>query len=58
VIYSDGHFEQFQSGDNMQTALQHIDPILTNEFQELLTNLTFLNTHGNTFTGCRGYNCD
>jgi ferric-dicitrate binding protein FerR (iron transport regulator) len=54
VIYSDGHFEQFQSGDNMQTALQHIDPILTNEFQELLTSLTFLNTHGNAFTPPRG----
>jgi len=54
VIYSDGHFEQFQSGDTMQTALQHIDPILTNEFQELLTSLTFLNTHGNAFTPPRG----
>jgi ferric-dicitrate binding protein FerR (iron transport regulator) len=58
VIYSDGHFEQFQSADTMQTALQHIDPILTNEFQELLTSLTFLNTHGNAFTPCRNNSCD
>jgi ferric-dicitrate binding protein FerR (iron transport regulator) len=50
VIYSNGQMDQFQSTDTMQAALQQIDPILTNEFQELLTSLTFLNTLGNEFT--------
>ncbi|HLL26241.1 MAG TPA: FecR domain-containing protein [Xanthobacteraceae bacterium] len=50
VIYTNGQMQQFQSSDTMQTAVQQIDPILTNEFQELLTSLTFLNTLGNSFT--------
>lgn len=57
LIYNNGQFEQFQSGDTIQTALQYIDPILINEFQELLTSQTFLNTHGNAFS-CSGRNCD
>ena len=58
LIYSNGRFDLFQSGDTMQTAVQQIDPILINEFQELLTSLTFLNTHGNAFTPCRNNSCD
>jgi len=50
VIYKDGHMDQFQSTDTMQAMVQQIDPILTNEFQELLLSLTFLNTLGNAFT--------
>lgn len=49
IIYSNGHFEIFQSGQTMQTAVQYIDPILINEFQELLNRLTFLNALGNKF---------
>jgi hypothetical protein len=49
LIYSNGHFEIFQSGQTMQTAVQYIDPILINEFQELLNRLTFLNALGNRF---------
>jgi ferric-dicitrate binding protein FerR (iron transport regulator) len=50
LIYSNGKFEQFQSGVTMQTSVQYIDPVLINEFQELLTRLTFLNAGGNKFT--------
>jgi len=51
LIYSNGKFEQFQSGGTLQTtSVQYIDPILINEFQELLTRLTFLNALGNKFT--------
>ncbi len=50
LIYSNGQFEQFQSGDTMQTSVQYIDPVLINEFQQLLNNLTFLNAVGNKFT--------
>jgi hypothetical protein len=49
LIYSNGRFEIFQSGQTMQTAVQYIDPILINEFQELLNRLTFLNALGNRF---------
>jgi ferric-dicitrate binding protein FerR (iron transport regulator) len=50
LIYNNGRFEQFQSGDTIQTSVQYIDPVLINEFQELLTRLTFLNALGNKFT--------
>jgi len=50
LIYSNGQFEVFQSGQTMQTGIQYIDPTLINEFQELLNRLTFLNALGNKFT--------
>jgi ferric-dicitrate binding protein FerR (iron transport regulator) len=51
LIYTSGKFEQFQSGGTLQTtSVQYIDPILINEFQELITRLTFLNGAGNKFT--------
>ena len=51
LIYTNGKFEQFQSGGTLQTtSVQYIDPILINEFQELITRLTFLNARGNAFT--------
>lgn len=64
IIYSNGKFEIFQSADTIQTAVQYIDPVLINEFQELIQRLTFLNTLGNQFTpppppphNCRRYDC-
>jgi ferric-dicitrate binding protein FerR (iron transport regulator) len=56
VIYANGQMDQFQSIDTMQTALQQINPTLTNEFQELLTSLTMLNTLSNR-SPCRPF-CD
>ena len=51
LIYTNGRFEQFQSGGTLQTtSVQYIDPVLINEFQELLTRLSFLNALGNQFT--------
>ena len=50
IIYPNGQTEMFQSVDTLQTWLQHIDPVLVNEFQQLFQNLTFLNALGNTFT--------
>ena len=49
IIYPNGQTEMFQSVDTLQTWLQHIDPVLVNEFQQLFQNLTFLNALGNTF---------
>jgi FecR protein len=57
IIYPNGQTEMFQSVDTLQTWLQHIDPALVNEFQQLFQNLTFLNALGNTFTPAPPHNC-
>jgi FecR protein len=57
IIYPNGQTEMFQSVDTLQTWLQHIDPVLVNEFQQLFQNLTFLNALGNTFTPAPPRNC-
>jgi ferric-dicitrate binding protein FerR (iron transport regulator) len=51
LIYSGGKIEQFQSGDTLPTTLvQQIDPVLVNEFQQLILRLSFLNAIDNPFT--------
>ena len=51
LIFNNGQFQQFQSGDTLQTTtVNYINPVLINEFQELIQRLSILNAAGNPFT--------
>jgi hypothetical protein len=51
LIYNSGKFDHFHSGDVLpNTVVQHIDPVLINEFQQLILQLSLLNAAGDPFT--------